>query len=103
MIEKEITLQAGDTAYVLSPTLSTLRTVAKRWPRLVDALNEIRGLNFEACSTIVAASTGLKLDKAEAVVFEAGLVTTAAACADLLSALINPAGDDDDGKPSGNL
>jgi hypothetical protein len=102
MLTREITLEAGGTTYILAPSLQCLRAVARRWPKMQDAIDELRGLSFEACATIVAAATGLTPERAEKVVFEAGIARSTAPCVELLAYLINPDGDEvaDEGKPA---
>jgi hypothetical protein len=102
MLEKTITLETGDRAYVLSASLGALRSICERWPKMEDAIGDLRGLSLSACSYIVSAATGLKLAEAEAVVFGAGLAKSTAACVELLAVLINPEGDDAEGAKPGN-
>jgi len=99
LIEREITLESGGTTYVLAASLGALRKVAQRWPRMEDALGDLRGLHFDACAYIVAAAAELKQDKAEQVVFGAGLAKATAACVDFLAFLINPDGSEAEGPP----
>lgn len=102
MIEKEIKLESGGTTYVLTPSLGALREVSKRWANIQDAIADLRGLNFDACSYIVAAATGLKPGQADQAVFDAGLAKATAACVEWLAFVINPDGADAEESQPGN-
>ena len=103
MIEKEITLESGGTTYVLAASLDALRKIAQRWDKMETAINDLRGLNFEACVCIVGAAAGLKADQAEKAVFAAGLARSTQACVEYLAFLINPEGEPQEDAKPGNL
>lgn len=102
MIEKNITLQAGDEMYLLSPSLEVLRAVARKWPNYVDAIDAVRKLNVEIIIDVIAAAASLKPDRAAQVVVDSGVSRAQEATAEVLAALFNPSGEDS-GSPSGNI
>ena len=99
MLTREVKIETADGTYVLSATLDALRKIAQRWPKMQDAIDDLRGLNFDACSYIVAAASGLQAEKAMQVVFSAGLGKATAACVEFLAYLINPGDEESDGTP----
>lgn len=101
MLERQITLQAGDETYVLSPSLEVLRAIARKWPNYVDALDAVRKLNVEIIIDVIAAGAALKPDRAAQVVVAAGVGKAQEATAEVLAALFNPGGDEG-GQSSGN-
>lgn len=102
MLERQITLQAGEQTYVLSPSLEVLRALGRKWPNYIDALEAIRKINIEIIVDVIAAAASVKSDKAMAIIVEAGIAKAQEATAEVMTALFNPAGEEDDGKPAGN-
>lgn len=88
----EVTLDGQ--AYLLKPTLETMKRVNRKFGSLREALVRVQSLDFEAACAIVAIASGCKDDRQRTAVderlFRTGLVNVTAQIADLIGVLMDP-------------
>lgn len=104
MIDRDIDLELGDKVYKLSPTLSALKKINRRYDSLIAAMEAVKKLDFDAVCMIIGAGTSAsqkQMEDLENEVYQAGLVNVVGKVADFLGVLLDPSGGEDEGD-SGN-
>lgn len=102
MIDRDIDLELGDKTYKLSPTLSALKKINRRYESLVTAMEAVKRLDFDAVCMIIGAGTNAsqkQMEELESEIYQAGLVNVVGKVADFLGVLLDPSGGEDEGEP----
>lgn len=95
MISRSVKIEAGNNEYVLVPTLKALDIVEENFGDILEARRVLQ--RFATISIVVAAGANLSGNAVKQMredVFEAGYTNFIQPCAEFLSLLANPSGED---------
>lgn len=105
MIDRTVWVEIGDSRVAMQPTLGAMRRINGAHGSLVEAMQRVERIDFDAICLVISAGAGHDQKQAERLaerVLENGVINVSGQAAKFLTVLMDPTDEDDEeGEPEG--